>query len=168
MSRNHACLDIFESNPQHHLPSPWPVRKSSYFGDFFAGSGRIGRAANALGFQTRSWELEWGCNHDLTNPKVLSKITFDISKRLLLGGMIAPPCLSFSIARDRAGVIRTQQFPWGLPELSDKDQEKVALGNSCMRAALTLIHELDSQGLPWIVEHPHTSKAWFLPELRRL
>ena len=98
-------------------PSPWPVRKGAYFGDFFAGSGRIGRAANALGNQTRSWELDQGCNYDLTDRRVLSKIKCDIKRRLLLGGMFAPPCTTFSSARDRAGVIRTAEFPWGLPGL---------------------------------------------------
>ena len=174
-----GCSDVLSSGRAIHRgdyarpslsgdPSPWPVKKGSYFGDFFAGSGRISRAANALGFQTRSWELEWGCNHDLTSPHVLSKIKFDIRKRLVLGGMIAPPCLSFSVARDRTGVIRTKDFPWGLPGLSDKDKEKVDVGNKCMCSAFILIRELDSQKLPWLFEHPHSSKAWYLPELQRL
>ena len=149
-------------------PSPWPVRKGSYFADLFAGSGRIGHAANRLGFQTRSWELDWGANHDLPNKRVLSKIKLDINKRIVLGGMIAPPCISFSIARDRAGIIRTEEFPWGLPGLTKSDQEKVTVGNKCMRSAFALIRAFDSHSLPWIFEHPNTSKAWFLPELRRL
>ena len=37
-----------------------------------------------------------------------------------------------------------------------------------MQSAFKLIRMLDSQKLPWIFEHPHTSKAWYLPELRRL
>ena len=149
-------------------PSPWPIKKGAYFADLFAGSGRIGRAANALGFQTRSWELNYGRSQDLTDLRVLSKIKFDIRKRLVLGGMLAPPCLTFSVARDRAGVIRTRDFPWGLLGLSDRDQEKVSNGNNCMRSAFAIINELDSQCLPWIFEHPHSSKAWFLPELQRL
>ena len=149
-------------------PSPWPVKKGAYFADLFAGSGRIGRAANALGFQTRSWELAYGNNHDLTDRRVLSKIKFDITKRLVLGGMLAPPCLTFSVARDRAGLIRASDFPWGLPDLSDRDQEKVSIGNKCTRAAFAIIQALDSQQLPWVFEHPHSSKVWFLPELQRL
>ena len=149
-------------------PSSWPVKKGSYLGDFFSGSGRVSRAAQALGFQTREWELNKGCNSDLTDKRVLSKIRFDIQDRRVLGGIVAPPALSFTQARDRTGVLRTRSSPWGLQELSVQDAEKVKAGNACMRSAIKIIRWLDAAGLPWSFEHPHSSKAWFLPELVHL
>eukprot|EP00974_Lingulodinium_polyedra_P016055 1557835-Lingulodinium_polyedra.AAC.1 len=37
-----------------------------------------------------------------------------------------------------------------------------------MRSAIELIRCLDASGVPWILEHPASSKAWFLPEIESL
>ena len=67
-------------------------------------------------------------------------------------------------------MIRSARFPWGLPRrfLSDTDKEKVRIGNACARAALEIIQALDSRGLPWCLENPHSSKIWYIPELQQL
>ena len=93
--------------------------------DFFAGSGGVARAARALGFSAREGELLQGENHDLTRPCVQRKIQFDIQKGLILAAMLAPPCSSFSQARDRTRVIRSRDHPWGLPDLPLHEVQKL-------------------------------------------
>lgn len=79
--------------------------------------------------------------------------------------MLAPPCSSFSRARDRTMVIRTPSHPWGLPGLPMHEQQKIAEGNACFWAALKFIKWLDKHNIPWILEQPSSSKAWYLPEV---
>lgn len=69
------------------------------------------------GFNAREWELLKGPDGDLTTPAVLQSVKYDIAKHRILAAMLAPPCSSFSVARDRTRVIRNKEYPWGLPGL---------------------------------------------------
>eukprot|EP00975_Prorocentrum_lima_P051623 10810770-Prorocentrum_lima.AAC.1 len=59
-------------------------------------------------------------------------------------------------------------FPWGRPDISPKDTEKVQQGNATMQATLKLVAAFHKLSIPWVVEHPATSKAWYLPEVQAL
>jgi hypothetical protein len=72
----------------------------------------------------------------------------------LLGAMLAPPCSSFSVARDCTSVIRTATHPCGLPGISHEDQQKVDLGNACVRAAVDLIRCFNRHSVLGILEQP--------------
>ena len=147
-----------------HLTAKWGT-KGQYIGDFFSGSGRVSRAVRLAGFNTREWEILKGPDGDLTRPAVLQSVKFDIDKRRLVAAMLAPPCSSFSVARDRTRVIRNRDYPWGIPDLPEHEQNKIDVGNRCVFAALKIIKWLDAHGLPWILENPHSSKMWYLPPL---
>lgn len=129
-----------------------------YLADFFAGTGGVSRAARSLGFSTREWELLHGPDHDLTKPLVQFKIKHDIEKGILLAAMLAPPCSSFSQARNRTMVVRDRLHPWGLDDLPLHEREKVEVGNACFRATFKIIKWLDKHHIPWILENPSTSK----------
>ena len=151
-----------------HL-APLRDRKSNRFlADLFSGSGGVARAAQTLGFLTKEWDVVHGPAYDLTDRRVIFKIREDIRRGRIVAVMLAPPCSSFSPARDRTSVIRTRSSPWGLPGLSEKDQQKVEQGNSCIKAALEIIGDLNKYTIPWILENPHCSKMWFLPPLQKL
>ena len=152
--------------PRHS--APMRNLKGQYVADFFAGHGGVSRAVRKVGFTCREWEILKGPEHDLTHPCVVSKILADVSKCKIIAAMLAPPCSSFSPARDRTRVIRSKEYPWGLPDLPLPEQDKVAVGNRCFRSALRIIKALDSHKIPWILENPHSSKCWYLPGLRRL
>ena len=160
--RGHYARPRLSSHPSAMLKS------SQYFADFFSGHGGVARSARALGFRSREWELLHGPSGDLTKPAVLSNIRTDISNRKIVAAMLAPPCSSFSPARDRTSVIRDKNHPWGLPNISIRDQEKVRLGNQCLRSSLRIIKWLDDMGVPWVLENPHSSKMWYVPELIKL
>ena len=66
--------------------------------------------------------------------------------------------------------MQVAEYPWGLPpeRLSSEDREKVRIGNSCVRATLQVVKWCDAHRLPWVIENPHTSKLWQLPEIQHL
>lgn len=139
-----------------------------YVADFFAGSGGVSRAVRKLGFKTRDWEIEKGAAYDLTKPSVIRKILDDIRRGKIIAAMFAPPCSSFSRARDRTRVIRTKDYPFGLPGLPEHERLKVLTGNKCFASAVQIIKELNKYGIPWILENPHSSKCWYLPALIKM
>lgn len=142
--------------------------RGRYVADLFAGSGGVSRAIRNMGFSAREWELPKGDDHDLTKPAVVFKLQEDIRHKKIIAVMMAPPCSSFSRARDRTKVIRSPQFPFGVPGLSEQDAAKVNLGNACFATCVKLIRLLNKYDIPWILENPHSSKCWYLPSLQRL
>ena len=93
----------------------------------------------------------------------------DIRAGRAVAGMLAPPCSSFSCARDRTAVIRTREEPWGVSgEVSVKDIERLRIGNSTARSAITIAKAFHKAGRPWVLENPHSSKIWWLPPMVRL
>ena len=88
--------------------------------------------------------------------------------------MLAIPCNSFSAAR-RAPIgsrmprrLRSDEFPYGIPGLNEKDQVTAKLGNSIVKACLKIIAACDKYCIPWIVENPRSSCLWKVPGMRRL
>ena len=165
--RKISCRDRTRPSLSNHLGSRWGA-KGQYVGDVFSGSGRVSRSVRAAGFSSREWEILKGPDGDLTRPSVLQSIKFDIDKKRLVAAMLAPPCSSFSVARDRTMVIRNKEYPWGIPELPQHEQQKIDIGNACIKSALKIISWLDDSGLPWIMENPHSSKIRRLPPVERL
>ena len=89
----------------------------------------------------QAWERPRGQpgEHVLTNKTVVDGIV-RIKRKRVLACVMAPVCTSFSVARDRAKMIRNRCFPWGVPfcQLSDKEAASVRLGNACFRSCLLL------------------------------
>ena len=136
--------------------------------DLFSGVGKVSRHVRSMGFTSRQWEILKGPDHDLTSPAVLRKLKLDISSGRVLAAMIATPCTSFSRARDRTRVIRSQTHPWGcnLAGASERDLQSLELGNATAWATIQIIKQLNKYRVPWIMENPSTSRIWFLPELQ--
>eukprot|EP00975_Prorocentrum_lima_P006655 1432498-Prorocentrum_lima.AAC.1 len=82
------------------------------------------RACRKAGFTSREWEIQKGPEQDLTRPRAIQEVCRSARKGLVISAMLAPPCTSFSVARDRTAVIRDRMFPWGRPDTSPKDTAK--------------------------------------------
>ena len=109
-----------------------------------------------MGFETREWELLRGGDGDLTSVSVLRSIRQIILKGDLLAAFLAPPCGSFSLIN--ASVRRSSTDPWGLgPQQSERARASVNLGNRCRKSAIKIIHWLEREHIPWILEHLLTS-----------
>ena len=164
--RKAHCRDHPRPTLSHNLSVK--AYSGGYFADFFAGKAGVARAVRSCGFSTREWELLKGADNDLTCPQVVHKVLSDINSDKVLGAMFAPPCASFSPARDRTMVVRDRDFPWGVPGLPPHEAFKVEIGNKCFKSSLKIIRALDRKGIPWVLENPHSSKCWRLAPLVKL
>ena len=117
------------------------------------------------GIPGRRWELKDGACGDITSPAALGQLLADIRAGRCVGVMLAPPCRSFSRARDRTRVIRSREFPCGVPGLEEADLRRLAEGNACLRAASRIFRACVLAGVPAILENPWSSKMWFHPDL---
>ena len=105
-----------------------------------------------------------GPSGDLTCPSVVRQLCQDIRAGKVLAVMFAPPCTSFSVARDRTKVIRTREQPWGIDPcfLTEAEQKLIIIGNQCFKTVFKLIRLLNRERIPCILENPH------LPFLQKL
>ena len=144
--------------------------KGHYVADLFSGCGGVALACERLGFVSKQWDIRLGHQCDLTSRNVLYKLKCDIKAGKIIAVMMAPPCNSFSVARDRTKVIRTREYPWGIPSvfLTDSELENIQLGNACFKSCFALIKLLDKYRIPWILENPASSKCWYLPAWDRV
>ena len=108
---------------------------------------------------------------DLTDAKVMQHV-----KRLIAEGYVCyihfgTPCSSFSQARKDDGgppPLRSPDHVTGLPGLSQRDQEKVSLGNSLLALSLELIYLCHHHGVAWSIENTATSFIWDMPGSKQL
>ena len=117
---------------------------------------------------TGGFEWDWKHNQDLDLTRRANQqlIRGWLSSKLLDAVWLGVPCNTFSRARERGGgppPLRSDEFPWGLPKLSVLDQRKVDTGNALARFASSVFQACLRQGIPCIIENPHTSRIWKLP-----
>ena len=142
--------------------------KGKYVADCFSGCGGVSRCVEAAGFPTHQWDIKHGAGGDLTAELVIRQLISDIRAGRVLAVMLAPPCSSFSIARDRNSQVRTSEWPGGLPNLPARLQAVVHTGNRCARAALRVIRTCLAEGVPFAMENPRTSRIFLLPGFRQI
>ena len=150
----------------------WAAR-GDIFLDLFGGVGRVGRKVSLAGC-CNSLLLDISFGFDLLARGAVSDITSYIRNGKVRGVMLAIPCNSFSAAR-RAPIgsrmprrLRSDDFPFGIPGLNEKDQQTAALGNSIVKACARIIRCCDAAGIPWVVENPRSSFLWKMPAIRRI
>ena len=106
----------------------------------FGGEAGVSRASKFLGVPAHTYEIERGPEFDLCKRANLRRLCRDARARRLIAAMLATPCTSWSLARNRTNVIRSRRYPWGirnpLKPLSDRDRASLKLGNATMRATL--------------------------------
>ena len=139
-----------------------------YFLDLFAGEAGVSKAVQKLGYSARVFDIKNGLEQDLTSRKVQNRIIREIKRKRIFAVMLAPVCTSFSVARDRTKVIRNRQYPWGIPQqyLTEKERASIRLGNQCFKACLRIMRVLDQYKVPYVLENPASSKAWFIPQIQ--
>lgn len=86
--------------------------KGTFFLDLFSGQEGVAKALRAAGFRCLEVDIRHG--HDMRNGPFVSRLVQAVREGRVLGVMAAPPCESFSVARDRSGKIRSEERPEGL------------------------------------------------------
>ena len=76
----------------------------------------------------------------------------------------------FHEARNRHHIIRSADFPWGLPasELCVADVEKLRGGNGTARAACRIMRSCIRANVPFIMENPSASNIFTLPPMQSI
>ncbi len=140
---------------------------NSYIMDLFSGEGGVAKACTEMGLRAKEWDIKNGSQQDLTKRSVVKRLIREVKRGRVVSCMMAPVCTSFSVARDRTKIIRNRQYPWGLPHhlLTEKERQSIILGNRCFKTCLKLMQLFDQYHIPYILENPATSKAWFLPQM---
>lgn len=141
--------------------------KQKFILDLFAGDAGVSKACFRYGYKAKAYDIRYGPEQDLTKRFTLRRIQQQIKKGNVLAVMLAPVRASFSVAHDRTKVIRSRQYPWGIPkeQMTQKEWESVLLGNRCFRSCLRIMEWLDEAQIPYILENLATSKAWYLPPM---
>ena len=110
---------------------------------------------------------------DLTEPLQLSILRSLIASGSVVASHIAPPCGTCSRAREIAieggpVPLRSEEFPLGLPNLSQINETRVQQANRVYDAIFVLIHDLNSVGSLVSVENPERSLFWWMPKAEAL
>ena len=95
-----------------------PVASASlrdrYFLDLFAGSGGVARSSQQKGLTCYAWDVRLGDKYDILSESCIRKLQKAVYTKQVAGIMFAPPCLSFSIARNRTKLICGHTSPKGI------------------------------------------------------
>ena len=96
---------------------------------------------------------------DLSSEQVVQYWLREIRARRVHGLHAGPLCSTWSRARfiwwcPGPRPVRSEQQPWGLPNLSTREQEAVDLGNLLLRVTITLALALVAAGGVFSIEHP--------------
>ena len=143
------------------------------FLELFAGRGKVSRALQRSGFASLAFDIENGPEFDLTHPRVLSIIKGWISSGCILGVCLETQCSSWSRARRGPAhsnwcALRSNKHIYGVPGLSDKNQEKVNKGNIQARNTSHIIRTCIKHFVPCILENPNASLLWTAPCIKVL
>ena len=144
--------------------------------ELFSGTGRLAdawrKSRTTQQIPIFEFDLKWRPAFDLTLRRVQRTV-----RGWLRGGLVSvlwlgTPCNSFSRARERGSKgpppLRSNEFPFGLPDLRPHDREKVRVGNLLATFSAGLMNLGRSLGVPCVTENPATSRLWLTPSYSRL
>ena len=113
---------------------------------------------------------------DLTDSEQSAIILEPVELGIVSVMSFAPPCGTASRARDipmsghnhGPSPLRSESCPWGLPDLSHSDKQRVELANCVYRTIYMLVMSMLQQGKSVIIENPIRSWLWELPPYKNL
>jgi hypothetical protein len=147
--------------------------KKGVFIDFYGGAGKIAaRAESKYGLIGICIDTQAHAAWNLHTEGVVPYIAKKLSSGKVKGSHIATDCRSFTSARHgKAGdncpkPLRDYgENAWGLPDLCEKDQAALELGNKDARLTIELIDLHEKHHVPVSVENGHNTILWHLPEM---
>ena len=122
---------------------------------------------------------------DLSRPEFVAQWLQLARQGRVLAVMGGPPCETWSVARYRPNTprqgtalprtLRSQQRPWGLLDLTERERTQVELGNALLRTQILFLYAAAAVGFAAVMEHPArptwnpgAPSSWLLPELQHL
>lgn len=152
----------------HELPGQTRPVCRQRFVEAFAGTCGVARAVTSLGVPAESYEIERSPREDLLSATVTRVLRNDIECGRIGCLWFGITCASWSLARrgkpDYSGypppLRDSDAFLMGLPGLSSKDRQRVALGNRQARWLVGIIRLCRRWAVPVVVENPASSRLW--------
>ena len=136
--------------------------------EIFAGVGSVAAAWRRRGGEATTIDLCQGPQEDLRNQEVQRRITLQVAERKFEAVFLAPPCSSFSVARDWRNPVRSHQKPQGLSGLNASQQREVSEGNLLAAVSLSIFRMCMELGVPSALENPASSRLWKLHDFETL
>jgi hypothetical protein len=138
-----------------------------YMLDLYGGSAGVAKASRRFGLPAYVIDMANGARYDITaNVTLLRRILRDIHDGRCVSASIATACGTFSTALRVP--FRTEEYPWGRPDLAEHNLAKVVNANDCIKVALKIVKALRKKRLPWVWENPRNSRLWKLDGVREL
>ena len=138
-------------------------------GEFYCGSGNLGKALSSKGLHVASIDFVRGCVwHDLTLKEVVDAFERSILAGVFKHNHFGTPCNTYSTARYPK--CRSRVKPDGLPlrTLTAKERKNLRVGNKLTRATFRLIDACVRSGTAWSIENPDGSLLWWTKGWRRI
>ena len=164
------ALQLLQSLPEDQFifpPSRRGVLREPGYLDLFSGERGV---AESWVRQTGRWALCFDIEHspaeDLSDAKVRRLIWSALEAGAFVAVGMGPVCSSFSLAITPP--VRTKHFPMGLPNLSEKMQQKIEQGNSFALWCFDLLRRASQLGLAVWLENPHSSWMFRIPAFGEL
>ena len=147
--------------------------QGQYLADICWGVGGVSKAATKhYRVPGHLYELTKGEEFNLCYVGLLKRLERDVREGRLVAAMLATPCTSWSMARNRTNVIRSRSEPWGVAKppkpLSEHDRASLKAGNSTMRATLKFIKIFEEHDVPLCLENPASSNTWHVRALKKI
>ena len=141
-----------------------------------AGTGRLAKAVADRGVHSESFEITRSAVEDIMSTANTASIRNRIKRHRVTGIWIGITCASWS--RARRGNPNKRGFPpplrddtvqgvWGLVDVSEKDQERIALGNRLALWTASIIRLAIRYRVPITIENPLTSRLWIFPPIAK-
>ena len=161
-----GCVPLSSSRvslPEHVVKKDAAVPKEFLFQEFFAGDANLTDAMRAVGFEVAAPEdlasggVNFAVESQVLGLKTRLQKLFKQGRRLCLH--LAPPCATFSRARDRSSRtrLRSGKFPDGLPACKSLVEEANKVAEQAYDLATWAAEEL---GAVVSMENPRNSYLW--------
>ena len=132
--------------------------------DLFGGRGGVATALRRRGWN--AYVVDGSSGEDATGRRFWNLIRRDINQGRCMGAMMAPPCATVSQAL--RSPVRSHEHIYGLPDLPEHVLTKVDNANRCYQLCARVARALHRAKRPWIIENPHASLLWHIPEIAAL
>ena len=139
----------------------WPSNSPGFI-DLYSGERGAAKALHQIsGRWVISFDIIYGANQDLNDPVVRSDIELLLTSGAVVGLGAAPVCRSFSVAVTPS--IRSKEFPYGKPGVSEKVQRNLEDGNQSAFWIFSLVKICILKGIGFWLENPSLSWLFRIP-----
>ena len=154
------------------LPQAWLLLspQDGFFLDLCSGATRpLFQAAFCNELACFSVDILLDSSHDLLQDVFYESMLRWCFSGLFLFALAGPPCGDFSRAKLRLGgpkPLRTPEFPFGVPGLSGRDQQRVETSHTLLQRVVQILLAVFSTGGHVCLEQPSSAFSWQDPSVQ--